>query len=193
MSKGIRIKNICKSFGEKTVLDNFSMDLKSGEITCIKGPSGYGKTTLLRIIAGLETADSGTVEKEEGSIAFVFQEDRLAEDFNAVTNIRLVTGKKLSNDEICAHLEEIGLTDDLNKPVRKFSGGMKRRVAIARAVCSDADYLLMDEPFKGLDEKLKSEVMDYVKRHSAGKTVVFVTHDPAEAEYMGGRQIILGE
>ena len=100
-------------------------------------------------------------------------------------------GKTLSDERIAEHLNEIGLSADLNKPVRDYSGGMKRRVAIARAVCYNADYLLMDEPFKGLDEALKIKVMDYVKRHTQDKTVIFVTHDPEEAEYMGGNRIAL--
>ena len=191
MSTGIHAKNIFKSFEGKAVLTDLSVSFPGGSVTCVRGPSGCGKTTLLRILAGLETPDSGTVERE-GSLAYVFQEDRLSENFSAVSNIRLVTGKRLPATVILEHLKELGLGDQAHRPVREYSGGMKRRVAIARAVCYDADLLLMDEPFKGLDTRLKTGVMDYVKRHTAGKTVIYVTHDAAEAAYMGGTIIELG-
>ena len=191
MSGKISVHNISKRFDGHTVFSELSLTFPAGEITSITGPSGCGKTTLLRILAGLEAPNSGEIKRDAGSIAFVFQEDRLSEDFTAVSNIRLVCGKTMTAEEIRRHLAEIGLSEDLDKPLRDYSGGMKRRVAIARAICYNADYLLMDEPFKGLDEALKIKVMDYVKRHSQGKTVIFVTHDPEEAEYMGGNRIAL--
>lgn len=191
MSKGISIENISKSYDGRKVLSNLNFTFEQGTNTCIKGPSGCGKTTLLRIIAGLETPETGNVNREKGNIAFVFQEDRLSENFNAISNIRLVTGKKMHNKIILQHLEEIGLKEFAYKPVREFSGGMKRRLAIARAVCFDADIILMDEPFKGLDEKLKIKVMDYVKHNCKKKTVIYVTHDQSEAEYMEGTVIEL--
>ena len=193
MSIGIAVKNVTKSFDGKTVLSDLTLSFERGTVTCIRGPSGCGKTTLLRILAGLETPDAGIVERGEGSLAYVFQEDRLSENFSAVSNIRLVTGKRLPAGVILEHLKEVGLGDDVHKPVREYSGGMKRRVAIARAVCCDADFLLMDEPFKGLDAKLKTGVMEYVKRHSEGKTVIYVTHDASEAAFMGGTILDLGE
>jgi len=187
----IKIDRLCKSYGEKKVLKNLTLTLKEGEMTCIKGRSGYGKTTLLRVMSGLEKADSGSIEGMTDNMSFVFQEDRLCEDFSAVSNIRLVTGKSLKNEDIIAHLIELGLEDALKKPLREYSGGMKRRVAIARAICRDADIVLMDEPFKGLDLALRKQVMDYVKKHCEGKTVICVTHEPDEAEYMGARLIDL--
>ena len=185
----IIVTGLVKRFGDKEVLGGISLSFKGGEITCIKGPSGCGKTTLLRILAGLETQDSGTVSGLPERIGFVFQEDRLSEDFSAVSNIRLATGKTVSRDVIESHLREIGLGNDLSKPVREFSGGMKRRVAIVRAVLYGADLLIMDEPFKGLDAELKRSLIDYVKKYTCGKTVICVTHEPAEAEYIGGRLI----
>lgn len=182
----IKVDGLTKRFGEKTVLDDVSLIFRGGEITCIKGPSGCGKTTLLRILAGLETADGGSVSGVPGKVGFVFQEDRLSEDFSAVSNIRLVTGKTVPKSTIESHLREIGLGNDLTKPVREYSGGMKRRVAIVRAVLYGADILIMDEPFKGLDAELKRTIMDYVKKYTAGKTVLCVTHEPEEARYMGG-------
>ena len=184
--KDIVVKDLFKSYGGQPVLQNLSLTFRGGEVTCIEGPSGCGKTTLLRLIAGLEAPEGGRIEGVPERIACVFQEDRLCEDFGAVRNVKLVTGREMSEAEIAAHLEEIGLGDAGNKPVREFSGGMKRRVAIVRAVCYRGDLLILDEPFKGLDEKLRARVMDYVKRHSAGKTILCVTHDGAEADYLGG-------
>lgn len=186
MLNDIVLHEVTKQFNDRTVLDMLDMRFPAGKVSCISGPSGSGKTTLLRLIAGLEKADGGTITGVPEKIAFVFQEDRLSEDFSAVSNIRLVTGKEKTKEEILKMLSEFGLTEDPKKPVRAYSGGMKRRVALARALLYDADLILMDEPFKGLDEELKKTVMDTVLRYTAGKTVIMVTHDPNEAAYLGG-------
>lgn len=193
MRKDIKLYGINKSYADKTIFRDLSLSFDSGTVTCIRGESGCGKTTLLRIIAGLEKPDSGSVEKGDAVFAFVFQEDRLSENFNAVSNIHLVTGKRMKKDEILSHLEKAGLREYAFKPVSEFSGGMKRRLAIVRAVCYDADVILMDEPFKGLDGKMKISVMDYVKEHTKGKTLIYVTHDNEEEKYMGGNVIDLSD
>ena len=187
--RDIELIDISKAYGDKPVLQDLSLTLKGGSVTCIKGASGCGKTTLLKIMTGLEVPDSGEILGVPEKISFVFQEDRLAEDFGAVSNVRLVTGKTVPKHVIAEHLKEIGLGDALDKPVRDFSGGMKRRVAIVRAVLFDGDLMCMDEPFKGLDRELRYQVMDYVKKYTAGKTVICVTHDREEADYMGGELI----
>ncbi len=181
---GIEVKNLSKAFGEKTALREFSCVFEKGKTTCIVGASGSGKTTLLRLIAGILEPDSGEILGVPDKKSFVFQEDRLCEDFTAAGNIRFVCGKSLPKGEISAHLAQLSLEDD-KRPVREYSGGMKRRVAIARAICYDADLILMDEPFKGLDENLRISVMDYVKRHTVGKTVLIVTHDPSDPDALG--------
>lgn len=191
MSECITIKNIRKSFGDYTVFSDLSLSFRKGSITCITGASGCGKTTLLRLIAVLDQPDSGVIEKGAASLGYVFQEDRLSENYSAVSNIRLVTGKNMSDADIRRHLTEIGLQNFTDKKVCDFSGGMKRRVAIVRAICYNADILLMDEPFKGLDPALKTGVMDYVKKYTEHKTVIYVTHDPEEAKYMGGEVVHL--
>ena len=185
----LKVQGISKRFGEQAVLRNVTATFPAGSVTCLLGPSGFGKTTLLRIIAGLEQPDAGRIEGAPERIGFVFQEDRLCEDFSAVSNVRLVTGKSMPKEEIIRHLMEIGLGDSLDKPVREYSGGMKRRVAIVRAVCYPADLLILDEPFKGLDEKLRLEVIGYIRKHTAGKTVICVTHEPDDAERLGGENI----
>lgn len=185
--KDIVLSGISKAFDGRQVLNNVSLRFPAGSTTCILGPSGCGKTTLLRIIAGLEKPDGGRMEGISEKISFVFQEDRLCEAFSAVSNVRLVSGKELSKETVIDHLTAIGLGEDLDKPVRDFSGGMKRRVAIVRAVCYPGELLLLDEPFKGLDEKLHEEVIDYIKQHSRERTVICVTHEPEDAERLGGR------
>ena len=188
--RDIILRNVSRSFDGKPVLRHVSLLFPAGEICCVRGRSGIGKTTLLRIIAGLLSPDEGTVEGVPDKIAFVFQEDRLCEDFSALSNIRMVT-KNRTKEEILQHLEELELRGEASLAVREFSGGMRRRVALARAICADADLLLLDEPFKGLDPELRIRVIDYVKRHTEGKTVICVTHEEAEAVLLGGRIIEL--
>lgn len=183
-------ENISKSFGENAVITGFSHVFSEGKSTAVLGKSGDGKTTLLNILMGLLSPDSGEV-KREGKISALFQEDRLCENLTASANIRLVTGKRLSKTEINAELAAVGLTDCENKPARVLSGGMKRRAAMLRALLADYDILFADEPFKGLDEDTKRDVMRYFKEKTAGKTVVFVTHDKDECEALADEIIRL--
>ena len=182
--KSIVATKISKSFGDKKLFSDLSFDIEKGTITSIEGPSGCGKTTLLRILSGLDRPDNGSIKINEKKISFVFQDDLLCENFTALGNIRMVSGKTLSNSDILRHLEEVELTNINNKPVCDFSGGMKRRLSIVRAICYDADIIFMDEPFKGLDNDLKTKIMDYVKKYCKDKTLVFVTHDHSETQYM---------
>lgn len=182
-------KQLSKSFGDEVVFKDLSIRFQEGKTTCLMGPSGCGKTTLLRIIAGLEQADQGEIISDAKRISFVFQEDRLSEDFSAISNIRFVVGKSIPLKQITDMLEAFELGDSMHKPVRELSGGMKRRVAIARALCAPYDLLILDEPLKGLDEKRKMAVMETMKASAKGKTVICVTHDQAEAEALGDHVI----
>ena len=149
----IKIENLSKSYDGRQVFENLNMELTEGRITCIMAPSGKGKTTLLRILIGLEQADRGKITGIEGkNISVVFQEDRLCENLNVLSNIRLVQKEKT---EIREGLEAVGLLDCCHQPVRELSGGMKRRVAILRALYAKWDILFLDEPFKGLDKEMK--------------------------------------
>lgn len=186
----MKIQHLCKSFGGKVVLDHVSLTLESGGTACLMAPSGRGKTTLLRCIAGLETPDSGQITDLPERIAYVFQEDRLCDGFSAVDNIRLVTGKALGEGEIRRHLEELGLTGSLDQPVRELSGGMRRRVVISRAVCFGADLLLLDEPFKGLDDEARQQTAGYILRHRGAAAILCVTHDREDAAALGGADIV---
>lgn len=186
----MKIQHLCKSFDGKVVLDHVSLTLESGGAACLMAPSGRGKTTLLRCIAGLEAPDSGQITDLPERIAYVFQEDRLCDGFSAVDNIRLVTGKALGEGEIRQHLEELGLAGSLDQPVRELSGGMRRRVVISRAVCFGADLLLLDEPFKGLDDEARQQTTDYILRHRGAAAILCVTHDREDAAALGGADIV---
>ena len=192
MSEFIRIEHLNKSFNGRQVLKDLTFSIPVGQITAVMAPSGVGKTTLLRILMGLETADSGQIEGlNDVRLSAVFQEDRLCENLSASANIRLVRQKKpwgRDREEVRQIREAMtaaGLSGCEDQPIRELSGGMRRRVALLRALCCDWDILFLDEPFKGLDEETKNQVMDYTKEMCAGKTVIFVTHDSKEAAQMG--------
>lgn len=179
----IKIENLSKSYDGRQVFENLNMELTEGQITCIMAPSGKGKTTLLRILIGLEQADRGKVAGIEGKdISVVFQEDRLCENLNVLSNIRLVQKEKT---EIREGLEAVGLLDCCHQPVRELSGGMKRRVAILRALYAKWDILFLDEPFKGLDKEMKERVIQFLKKSCEGKTVICITHEEKESEALG--------
>ena len=184
----LKAVDIVKRFGENTVLKNFSHEFAEGKATAILGRSGGGKTTLINVLMGLLPPDSGEVVRE-GRISALFQEDRLCENLTASANIRLVTGKRLSKAQIAEELAAVGLGGCENKPVRELSGGMKRRTAMLRALLAEYDILFADEPFKGLDEVTRADVMRYFKEKAAGKTVVFVTHDITESEELADEVI----
>ena len=130
------ISHVYKDFGRGPVLRDVSLTVRQGETVCLMGPSGLGKTTLLRCVAGLERPESGSVTGVPERLGYVFQEDRLCGVFSAVANVRLATGRALPEPEILRHLEELGLAGSARRPVSQLSGGMRRRVAIARAVCA---------------------------------------------------------
>ena len=178
------LENVNKSFQNKQVLTDFSAEFPGGKITAVMGRSGCGKTTLLRLILGLDLPDSGRILENEGKKAAVFQEDRLVGVLNGVENVRL--GRQgASREEAMELLTALGLKDHAEKSVSSLSGGMRRRVAIARALIANADILLLDEPFGALDALTKEDVISFVKEKVKGKTVIFVTHDPAEAALLG--------
>jgi NitT/TauT family transport system ATP-binding protein len=188
----IDVKVLTKAFGDELVLDKVSLRFPEHKITCVMGPSGMGKTTLLHILMGLVPFDTGTVEGVPVNRSAVFQEDRLCEDFMAASNVRLVCPQNVSDDCIFRHLEEIGLKENLEKPVKEFSGGMKRRVAMVRAVLADSEILFLDEPFKGLDEETKQDAITYLKRHRNNRTVIMVTHDIQEAKALDAEVVYIG-
>lgn len=190
MGQEIILQGISKSFSDLNVLSDLTVKMTYAEITCIMGPSGSGKTTLLNLLLGLSKPDCGSIHGLDGKpLAAVFQEDRLCEQFDAIENVKLASSNKLSNQRIMEEFQKVRLTDYENKPVNQLSGGMKRRVAIIRAILADTEILIMDEPIKGLDAELKQVVLKYIKNATKGKTVIMVTHDLEEAQILGANII----
>ena len=183
--KDIVITELSKRYGDLAVLDGFSAVFPAGKTTCLMGRSGRGKTTLLRVISGLEKADGGKIEGLPLRFSAVFQEDRLCDELSAAENVRLAAPRRTAG-EIKETLSSLLLDGEAQeKPVSELSGGMRRRVAIARALLAEGELLLMDEPFKGLDEATRDTVIAYVKQAVAGRTVIAVTHDEREATLLG--------
>jgi NitT/TauT family transport system ATP-binding protein len=188
----IQLKELTKSYDDKTVLDHLDITFSEGRINCLMGASGKGKTTVINLIMGLVKPDSGEVTGCKGrKITAVFQEDRLIEHWDALKNIRLVSDRTLTETRILKELSRVGIEEGRNKPVRSFSGGMRRRVALIRAMLAEGDILILDEPFKGLDEALKIKVIDYVKQNTKGKTVIIVTHEKVEAQLLEANVVTL--
>ena len=186
----LEILAVSKAFEGRPVLRNVTLTLERGGHYCLMGPSGSGKTTLLRILLGLLKPDSGEVRMPaDAKLSAVFQENRLLDRLTAAANVTLV--RPDAHDRANALLLELGIpAQSLPQPVASYSGGMKRRVALCRALLAEFDILLLDEPYKGLDADTRENVMRIVREHTAGKTVILVTHDPAEA--MGYQPIEIG-
>ena len=174
----MKIHNLTKFFEKKLVFDNFSIEIPENKITVITGESGCGKTTLLRIIAGLDNSYKGEIIKENNKISYVFQEPRL---FNAITvkqNLELVEkNTSLSIDEILTIVE---LQNDKNTYPNELSGGMKMRLSLARALYYNGDIFILDEPFSALDNDMKNRIIPKVFDLIKGKTVIIVSHNADE-------------
>lgn len=185
-AENVKIINLCKAYGENTILDSVNLEFQKGTINCIMGESGVGKTTLLKIMMGLESMDTGCIEgiDELTKFSVVFQEDRLCEYLTGVGNIYMVCPKNISRDYIHNQLSKILPQNALSKKVSLLSGGMRQRVAIARAMIVPSDIILMDEPFKGLDEETKKTVIAYIKSSQCDRTIIIVTHNQEEAQML---------
>lgn len=178
----VRVEHVSKAYDGVAVLQDVSFSAFRG-VTCIMAPSGTGKTTLLRILLGLEQPDKGCVSRCRWSA--VFQEDRLLEQLTAMENLRFVLGNALDEGAACALLARLNLGDTGEKKVCDFSGGMKRRLALARALLTPSDALALDEPFTGLDEENRRRCLDCIRQAAQEKPVLLVTHDAADAEALG--------
>ena len=187
----IVVRDLCKSYGGRLVLDHVTFTAGPG-VTWLRDPSGTGKTTLLRILLGLEQADSGTVSGLEGKhLAAVFQEDRLLEHLDAQGNLRFVLGPAYDEASALSLLAELGLAGEEGKAVRAYSGGMKRRLALARALLAPSDALALDEPFTGLDGENRERAIACIRRAAREKPVLLVTHEEADATGLAARIIQL--
>lgn len=179
----IVIQNVSKRFGGKAVLQNFSWTVDGPQV--LMGPSGCGKTTLLRILLGLEMPDAGTVTGVVAPAA-VFQEDRLCPQLTAADNL-VLTGHGLTREEAERELRALGFTGvELALPAARLSGGQKRRAALLRALlCRDAQTLLLDEPFTGMDAELVAQAAAAAVRLTGSRPAILVTHDSAAAQLLG--------
>lgn len=180
----LKLTDVSHSFQGQQVLRGVSLTLQPGQRLCLMGPSGRGKTTLLRIAMGLLAPEGGTVENTFHKISAVFQEPRLLPWCTALENVNLVLGDTPATAALAkAHLERLGLSDALDKYPRELSGGMQQRVSLARALAYGGDLLILDEPFKAMDEELRLQVMALVRQTTAA--VLLVTHERSEAESLG--------
>ena len=175
----MEVKNLCKAYGDRPVLENVSFTAGVG-VTALWGPSGVGKTTLLRILLGLEKPDSGELMGTAVRWSAVFQEDRLLEGLDAAGNLRFALGPAYDTRAAEAMLEELGLADVGSKPVGAWSGGMKRRLALARALLAPSEAIALDEPFTGLDDENRQRAIRAIRRVAETKPVLLVTHDRTE-------------
>ncbi len=190
----IIITDLCKTFDDNEVLKNVNITLKDNSIYCLMGSSGIGKTTLLRILMGLERADSGSVSGiDTKSISCMFQEDRLIPYLSAIDNVRIVLHGKNNRDEIRNNLLSILPDDSLDIPVSSLSGGMKRRVALARALSYPGKLIILDEPFTGLDKDTKLNVIDYILKMRNNRTLLIATHETDDANLLGAEIIKLNK
>lgn len=201
----IDLSNVCFSYdkgADTGLINDLSLHIPAGDRVCIMAPSGTGKTTLLNLITGGIKPDSGSVSfevdtgdgikdtdgHESVNISMVFQEDRLCSEYTAAYNIAL--GLKRGDrkkDLIQSHLEQLGMGENIFTDVKELSGGMKRRVAIVRAVMSPSRVLILDEPFASLDEELKDRTAEYITANLNGRTLVVVSHDEKDAERLNAR------
>ena len=222
-SEKIIVKGIRKSFGTHVVLQDLSITFAPGGIYVIRGASGSGKTTLLRILAGLEQPDEGEVIREKreapesletsesmeslesrkilktrktdaaGPIGMVFQESRLLSDLSAIRNVAYGVRGKIDQVQLRVQLREVLPEADLTLPVHQYSGGMRRRVEMVRAVFPGNGLLLLDEPFAGLDVENKKRTISYLLSRRKQATVICTSHDPAESRMLQAGEIFLAE
>lgn len=187
----LEFKNICFCFGEKEILKDFSFSAGEGVSTAILGPSGFGKTTLMNLAAGFIKPQGGNIVPFSGEkVSYIFQEDRLLPWFTTLENLTAVGIEKSTAEE---YLAKVGLSDSSDKYPDELSGGMQRRLAIARALAFGGDTFFFDEPLRGLDVKTAEEILGLIKDETFGKTAFIITHSPKEAFLLCDRIVFVGE
>ena len=201
----LEIKQLTKTYNTNTIFKALNLSVADGEVLSIVGPSGIGKTTLIKILAGLETADAGEVRlndeqlaidgtRADAKVGLIFQEFNLFPNYTVIENIMLapINVSRLSRDaakaKATALLATLGMTDKADLYPYQLSGGQKQRVAIARALAMDPKILAYDEPTSGLDEASTKQVAEVVKTLKAqGVTQLIITHDQPFAEMVSDR------
>jgi NitT/TauT family transport system ATP-binding protein len=197
MTPILRFENVVKSYGRQRVIDGLSLEVRAGEVVGVQGPSGVGKTTLLRLALGIERPDSGRIECVARSIGYVFQEPRLLPWRTALENVALPLlalgwDKKRARKTALALLEKMGMGEAADRYPRQLSGGMAQRVDLARAFAPEPELLLLDEPFSALDAERRVSVRHELETMLRGKqyAVLYVTHHPYEIEGLATRRLI---
>ena len=170
-----------KAFGDNLLFSDFSLSIKEGKTSFLMAPSGWGKTTLIRIMASLDNEYEGYVEPKANGNIVLFQENRLVEDISVLSNL-LALG--LGKDKCLEALGRLDLYEDRYKKVSQLSGGMKRRVALSRVLLLSGDRYFLDEPFAGLDDESRRKAAQYIKERLKGKTLVVVSHNKEDSMLM---------
>lgn len=183
----IQINNLCKKYGKKVIFDSFSASVDFDGILMIKGKSGLGKTTLIKMLAGLEKPNSGEISVPAERISFMFQEDRLIPFVSVLKNLTAVCDE----EKALKYLSLMELEQEKESSPLSLSGGMRRRVALARALCYDSELIILDEPFKGLDEALKIKIGEILKKESNTRPIIIVSHETDGADFCGAETLDL--
>jgi ABC-type nitrate/sulfonate/bicarbonate transport system ATPase subunit len=174
----VLIHELVKRFGGQTVIASLSVTLPERGIVGLSGPSGSGKTTFLRLLAGLDEPDAGRIEGlDRGDVSMVFQEDRLLPWLSALENLSAVLPDRAT---ACHWLELVQLADFADHYPAELSGGMKRRIALARGLAFPSSLLLLDEPFQGVDAEMRRTLYPLVRAAATERLVVLVSHDAAD-------------
>lgn len=199
MAPGIHVRDLCLRFGTRTLFRDLSFDIAAGQWVSLLGASGAGKTSLLRIIAGLATPTRGTVVASDGlpvttRLAWMGQKDLLYPWLNVRENVALgarLRGEKADNARVNELLEQVELASCADERPAALSGGMRQRAALARTLYEDRPIVLMDEPFSALDTLTRTRIQTLAARLLTGRTVVLITHDPMEACRLSHRLLVL--
>lgn len=185
----IELKNIYFSFGKDIIISDLNLRIEAGKTYCIMGKSGVGKTTLMKLISGLLVPDNGKIlGTEKLKKSFIFQENRLLPWLSVYENIKYITDDE---EKIIKALQDTSLLTEKDKPADKLSGGMARRLAIARATAFDGDVFFIDEPLYGLDVKTSRGILELIKKTVGNKTAFIITHSPEEAFCLADEIIFL--
>lgn len=212
IAAGLSLSNVTKRFADRVAVNDFSFDIKPGEIISLLGPSGCGKSTLLRMIAGIERPDAGRITigdieafsqdrflpPEQRGVGLMFQDFALFPHLTVIDNVAFGLqrlGRTVARREATAVLTRMGLAEYASAYPHMLSGGQQQRVALARAIAPRPGVLLMDEPFSGLDGRLRNEIRNETLAiiHEVGATAIFVTHDPEEAMRLSDRITVMSQ